>query len=999
MSIITIQNRVRQAEISVLIQTAILGFVFGEVWYLSSSIASTFNAYIESTNRQITALVICLITTVIGISYFYVRQGHLEIRRLIKSWRIDLLGIFIFGIFLSISIGGLGKEIYKEYFAKVPCFSLMLLVALPILIAFFLVLRAVTSIFFEVRKNTNDNSTPIFLGDRPIELKEHDLLGLNESAIRFAERVLNGAATESLVFGIDAPWGIGKSSFINFCCEYWKNKKTMEIIVHRFEPLRYPENVDLTDKFIGDLVNTIQKHVFAPSIKPLFTKYAHLIKGKNDFSFFGFKFAFDSGSDTVEDTLENLDAVLSELNHKIIIVVDDLDRLSWSAIKNILFAIKRSFMLSNVSYVLCYDTENIASTDKRNDDAEKVREFLEKFVNVKTSLFLDSNALAKYVSSNFDAAVKNNLLIDSRTLDQIKQAVEALVEIFNSDEFFRYQELIGDIRKLKRLINTLVLLEVEKTDFENSDFNKSDLIHLLLIYVNYPNIFRKIFNTEMNGKKGYFSLVRNFTDGVNRFQNSINYSSYVQNLNPNQEFLLSKIFDANTVFPDGDNNNEDELEYRTRACFNHDGFRNLERYLNLIINLSKPEQRDSYIFYLKNKTDFIQGRDLDLIFSAKQFSFSKGDFARDELWRIIVNSRNEFSKDLGPNTLRYLIKNIQHYSLLKREEIGAGSRKNLVYSLLKVLDSSAWGANLNTRRNNSVENILEIADWIFGEHTHADEGVIATLTRPERGVLGLYDLMIFRLYCSADRGGSFFNLHRALSIHSNANALTSGSMTEIAKEGMREISQMAFNIFKTRYILPEKNIFEEIKKLALQELAGECSGYIIERIENGDVNQEEIDLLISAEKYGIQSFVIYQLGNSVINSGIGCGFYDEEGNDNKKDIASKINDYLFSHCFNPEIDSGNFEHFLDYLLSQFSRSFGFDDGVKYLPNISELTKILQPERLKVYWETNKGAILERKFLSIKKNVTTSGYIASYESDLPSVYKMLDDFVAQEEMTQ
>lgn len=989
----TTKNRVRLTEITVLLQTVILGFVFGELWQFSSSIALLVNAYIESTSKQLVALVICLVAVIIGGLYFYFRGAYLEIKRLTQSWRIDLLAILIFGVFISINGGGVGEHIYKPYIAKIQTSQLILVILFPIILAILLICRA---IFVIIRKKIiRDDVTPIFLNDYPIELKERDQLGLNDSALRFAQTVLNGGASQSLVFGIDAPWGVGKSSFINFCCEHWKNQKEIKIIVHRFEPLRYPESVDLTDKFVGDLLSTIQKYIFAPSIKPLFSKYAHLIKGKNDFSFLGIKFAFDAGSDTVEDTLENLEAVLSELDYKIVIVVDDLDRLSWSAIKNILFAIKRSFMLPNISYVLCYDTENIIGKDKITDDAEKVREFLEKFVNVKISLFLDPTALSKYVSGNFDETVKNNLQIDSRALDNISQAIAALVSIFSSDTFFQYQDLIGDIRKLKRLINTLVLLGVDKTDFENSDFNKYDLIHLLLIYLNYPNIFRKIFNTETKGRKGYFSLIRNCADASSHFKNSDHYRTYSEGLNVNQKFLLTKIFDVNAVLSTNHAESIDQGEYRYRACFNDDSNRNLERYLNLIVNFSKPEKRDSYKFYVKNKDAFIQGTTLDVIFSEEDFSLSKGDFARNNLWRVIVNSSGELSRDLGPNAVRYLMREIPSYSFLKGDEIGAESRKSLIYSLLKLLDSSAWGAELNSRRNNTIENILEIAEWIFAENAHINEGVIETLTLPERGVLGLYDLMIFRLYCSADRGSSFFNLQRALSIHSDPKALTSGDMTEIARQGMREISQSTFNIFNTQYIVPKKNIFEEFNKLSMQDLAGDSFDYVLTNIKKGNINQEQIDGLVAAEKSGMQSFVIYQLGNSIINSGIGCGYYDESGIENNKGIASKVNDYLFGYCFNPEVNLKNYEHFLDYLLTQFRHSFSFDEGVNYVSNIDEFTKVLEPKQLRVYWQSHRESIFERDFLSSKKKIITSGYIASYEEDLRSVYKTLDDFVKNE----
>jgi len=43
---------------------------------------------------------------------------------------------------------------------------------------------------------------------------------------------------------------------------------------------------------------------------------------------------------------------LADLDKKVIVVVDDLDRLGFSAIKDVLFAIKKSSHVPNVSYVL-----------------------------------------------------------------------------------------------------------------------------------------------------------------------------------------------------------------------------------------------------------------------------------------------------------------------------------------------------------------------------------------------------------------------------------------------------------------------------------------------------------------------------------------------------------------------------------------------------------------------------------------------------------------------
>lgn len=693
----------------------------------------------------------------------------------------------------------------------------------------------------------------------------------------------------------------------------------------------------------------------------------------------------------MEDTLENLEVLLSGLNKKIIIVVDDLDRLNWSAIKNILFAIKRSFMLPNVSYVLCYDTENIVSMDKKVDDADKVKEFLEKFVNVKISLFLDSSALANYVSTNFEHAVKRNLQIDPHTLDEIKQAIKELVKIFNSEEFFQYQDFLGDIRKLKRLINTLVLLEIEKTDFENSDFNKEDLIHLLLVYVNYPNIFRKIYNTEANGKSGFFSLKFNYTDSVNKFVNSTHYTDYLKALTANQQFLLQKLFGVGSQDFEGNASKIGEAAMRSRACFNGQGSlsRNLERYLNLIVKLSKQDKREGYQFYVNKKNKLLQGQTLDVILGNEEFDFSKGDFSRDQLWRVIVNSSNEIKPELASHIVSYLVEYLPDYSLLEGEKVGVASRTKLIYSLLKLLDEAAWGSSQAGRRNNNDENISEIADWVFGERCHAGAGVVSTLAKPERGPLGLFDLMIFRLYCSADRGGSLFNLQRALSLHGDPAAPTSGLTTLIAKEEMREISQEVFLIFKSQYITPKKNIFEAIDNLSQDDFAGKCSAFVRVQIESGEVSQDQIDQLIAIEKSKVKIFIVYQLGNSMIDSGVGCGFYDETGKNDQKGIATKVNEYLFDQCFNPTLSQGNFERFLDYLLMHFVHTFGWSDGASYIPTLNNFTMVLEKERLKEYWMVHKAAILALELSSKKKRVITSNYVATYEKDLHAVYSVLD----------
>ena len=977
-------SKIRLAEIPVLIQAAIIGFTLSEVWFLGRAVGHRLSDYLLTNLSLVGVLISCVLSLVVCISYFLMRSGHNDFFRIVKSRRMDILILATLGSLIPISASGVGIKFYQEWMGKLSEFQLLVLTGIPVAIALTQILRS-----HQFRKREGP-IVPFFLSDKEIEGKDGDLLASNLHAERFAERVLNGGASESVVFGIDAPWGSGKSSFVNFCCEYWKNRADPKVIVHRFEPLRYEQSSNLAERFIEDLIATIERSVYAPSIRPLFSKYSKIVKGASDFTLFGLK--FEPSLTTVEDTLENLEDLLKTLGVRIIVVVDDLDRVGWDAVKTILFAVKRSFMLSNISYVLCYDTENIVSESEGHSKVD-VRDFLEKFVNVKFSLYLDSHMLADYVSKNFEIAVRNNLGMDPQSLSAIKKTLDVLIGIYNSPNFLYYQEILADVRKIKRLINTLLLLEIDKTDFENNDFNKSDLIHLLLLYVGYPSVFRKIYAGETNGRSGFFSLCRNRENDEYKYQNSKYYSDYCATLSVAPQFILRNIFDPAFVIED-DFHHIDEFVLRTRACFNLE-HRNLEKYLRLIVNLSKPDKRESYSFYLNWKNSLVAGTSIESIMNDESVFSEASSRSREELWRVIADSAPEYSSAIAANLIRYLLDHIPTYSMVEKSAVFLSSRNRANYALLKILDASQWNDSIRRLENSS--NLNPIADWIFGEGQRSDSGIIDKLTSAERGVLGFYDVLIFRLYCSADYSGSFYNIRNSLSRHIGASAPTQGVVSAIAIAGMREISQSVFSVFNQRYISASRNFFDEVNSLSPTQLTGGADALMT------DESLAELieSKVIEKERSHIKSFVLYQLANTMpgTGSGVGCGFYDEVGSENAGGIAQKMNDYLFRFCFNPQLNQGNFEHFLDYVMSNFELGFGFGVGHEYVPGRSELAKVLDLSEIALYWNTYQEKIRSLRFEDKDKRIYTSAYVVNYNTHLPAVFKMLDEVVESRPRTE
>ncbi|HEX2896534.1 MAG TPA: hypothetical protein VHP63_00600, partial [candidate division Zixibacteria bacterium] len=248
--------------------------------------------------------------------------------------------------------------------------------------------------------------------------------------------------------------------------------------------------------------------------------------------------------------------------------------------------------------------------------------------------------------------------------------------------------------------------------------------------------------------------------------------------------------------------------------------------------------------------------------------------------------------------------------------------------------------------------------------------------------------------CSADRGGDVFDVVKSLARHNNPAAPTEGPVSTILIEEMREISQLVFKIFESQYISNRKNVFELTEKLTLEDFLGDNYNFVERKISSGEVIR--IQDLVEATKSQVKSFVVYQLGSSHIESGVGCGYFDVEGKGDKHQIQKRINDYLFDICFNPEIAKGNYEHFLDYLMLNFASTYKSFGGLNYKPYLNEFTRVIFEDRLSKYWNLNGDAIKASNFGSRDKTIRTGNYTANYNVDLPGIFDVLDMLVKEKQ---
>ena len=565
--------------------------------------------------------------------------------------------------------------------------------------------------------------------------------------------------------------------------------------------------------------------------------------------------------------------------------------------------------------------------------------------------------------------------------------LEELASILDGQEAARYMPLIGDMRKIKRFVNALLLVRLGEIDLGRTDFHRGDLVRLLLLHLNFPGLFRRIYAEESGGRSGAFSVKRD--SGSSRFENTPGFDEAAKAYGPMADHLLRQLFDVGALGLAGRDQIDDEF-LQSRACFNEGGVRNLQEYLELIVRFSAPEPRETFILYQGAVSRVREGTPVLDALREPELDLSRGERAHDRFWRVLVNESHRFSGAVADGAIDALVASLPRYSTV--ETTDRGLRQTCVYSLARLLDIAGWGG-ADGRLPNTPGNVIEIARRIFGSGRHQGKGLIERMGSPDRGVLGWHDLILFRLTCSTDRQAQLFNLSSALIADDDPQAPTSGLLSDLAKQGMRRLSQVVFRLFEATYIAPGRNFLAEVDRADAASFMGEALDLPADAAARPEHESQASDSL-GAARSAVKSFVLYQLCNSrpPTGTGVGCGFYDEVGAGDEAGIAKRMNDYAFGVCFDVDRDESNRLVFADHCLSQLSRSFGSSGSrAVFIATRESLVSGFDRVALCAYWKANRYHY--EGLETLDRRVVTHNYVANYRDDLRMVFKELDAMLA------
>ena len=206
--------------------------------------------------------------------------------------------------------------------------------------------------------------------DSPIEKQEEDLLGRAGFSNQLGKGIYEYNGKSGLVIGLFGEWGTGKTSVVNMAENEIKRlseKDENKPLIVRFSPWNYTDKNNLISLFFQDLkinlYNQSEKSYYE-KIADTLEKYSEAVDLLNYVPLMGSGVVStiktilkiitkkSSKKSTLNETRKALEKALTEVDKQIIVVIDDIDRLTNVQIRDIFQLVKQVADFPNCSVTI-----------------------------------------------------------------------------------------------------------------------------------------------------------------------------------------------------------------------------------------------------------------------------------------------------------------------------------------------------------------------------------------------------------------------------------------------------------------------------------------------------------------------------------------------------------------------------------------------------------------------------------------------------------------------
>lgn len=324
------------------------------------------------------------------------------------------------------------------------------------------------------------------LRDWPIESAEQDIFDLKGEAVKLAKSINAVDRKKTWSFAITAPWGTGKTSFLNMVIELVKTTHKEEFEFVLFNPRDCKSYQSIQEEFFSLIACVLSKYDSrcSSTVKDYMASL-QLIDNRGVIEkITNFYQIWDKS-----ELKGKIGESFKSLSKRVLVVIDDFDRLSKDEILEVLKLIDSNAAFENLIFLTAYDKKQV---NKALGDSYRTEDacFVDKFFSLEFQIpARPYTYVSQFIIDNLGT------MINADTSE--KTLIASVVNVNKKT----MQDYIPTLRDAKRFVNQVVM------DYEQvrGDVLVDEYILVELLKYRYPDTLKKLYKKEYITRGGFFA--------------------------------------------------------------------------------------------------------------------------------------------------------------------------------------------------------------------------------------------------------------------------------------------------------------------------------------------------------------------------------------------------------------------------------------------------------------------------------------------------------------
>lgn len=342
-------------------------------------------------------------------------------------------------------------------------------------------------------KEQNQNNDLSFIYETPVKEEHGDSYNRKGYCRIVAEKVRNNYHEEgAFVIGIWGDWGAGKTSFVNLVKSKLEDKDAD--IKFDFNPWTSSSHSNVVTDFFSLLSKQLSDSI--PDFQNKLTEYAEYLSDMNvdPILKYGLNIFKSRSFKSSNVRYEEISSILQKSKLRILVFIDDLDRLSKSEVLEVFRLVRNTANFPYLQFLITYDRDYVLNImDVPNPDV-----YLRKIFNLEVSLPIYD---VKVIRESLKQHIGELKLLNAEQ----KEVVSDFLSPYNDANGFPVEFIIKTERDVIRFVNSLIVSTeaISRSLGSNGldEINILDLIRVELIKYRDPAYYDRLAQSPLSELK------------------------------------------------------------------------------------------------------------------------------------------------------------------------------------------------------------------------------------------------------------------------------------------------------------------------------------------------------------------------------------------------------------------------------------------------------------------------------------------------------------------